>query len=338
MASDASGSSPGLNANGPGLFVLQLGSVFFWTNECPDMLPIGAVSQMQTTHQLIGGGRIVQTFGPDAADVAWTGRFFSDNIEQRIQQLRLYTVNATEVFVSWKNEQYLAIVKNFEPHYHGGYAEYNIELVITRDQNGAFTLASPLSIDTQISNLFVQASDLNDALLNADPQVTAVLNDDPQIPASTPAAAAATATASPSTKALAGYQKAFNTLQQVIAVAGPIAANITTAGPAIVSAANAAAAGIQAYQDTLGGLDPNLVNAVQLGASVASIAANAQRGQTVQQTIQQGVSLFQVATQQYGDIGLGYTLSAANDIISPFLSASTSTRVSTPPFTEKAAA
>src|ERR1700730_11320653 len=54
---------------------LKIGGVTFYDEEPPQSLPIG-LSQMQAVRQMIGGGRVIQTLGPQAKPISWKGRLF----------------------------------------------------------------------------------------------------------------------------------------------------------------------------------------------------------------------------------------------------------------------
>lgn len=305
--------------NAPGNNALILGGVIFWTGECPEDLPIGGGSQMEETHTLTGGTRIVATFGPSADDITWTGKFFDQNIEPRVRLLRLYMTNALEVVCIFGAEQYLVIVKDFKPNYRGAYGTYNITLTVTEDQSGAFTIASPTSLDNQVAALVQQSKTANQAILTQ--QAANLASENPLI-------AAAANVSGPS---LSAYQTAMNSLEYTIETAGPIAANFPIAGPAIVASAGIAIAGVTAFQDTLAPNDPSIVNTALLVASLTAISLNATRGQSVAQTIVQGSSTFAIAALQYGSIGQAYPLAQANGLPSPFLSVSAGITISLPP-------
>jgi hypothetical protein len=310
--------------NAPGKYPLKLGSVFFWTGECPEDLPIGGAEQMEETHTIIGGGRVVQTFGPSADDVTWTGKFYDQNMAIRVAQLRLYMTNAVQIFCSYQAEQYYVIIKEFKPNYRGGYGSYSITLVVVKDANGAFTLSNPISIDTQVSALFVQAQSANQAILNTLPPL-ATLNTNPTLGAGAIASA----------KAAYAFQQTLTNLQNILATVGPIASNFPVAGPAIEAAANLASFSIGTYQDTLSGTDQNVVNAALLQASVSAIGFNAVRGQSISQTIVQGTSTFRIAAQQYGNVSEAFPLALANNLASPFISAATGITLNLPPLTSQ---
>ena len=310
--------------NGPGSTPLSLGSVTFNTSECPEVLPIGAAEQMEAVHTLVGGGRVVQSFGVSASAVSWSGRLFDQNVQLRIQQLRLYMASGNEILLSWGTERYYCKVKNFTPKYHGGWAEYDITLTITRDANGAFTVSSALSIDQQVRSLQIQANTANNAILA--PIAAANLSSSAgTLPTIDPAALSAANAAS-------SYQSSLTALNSAINTAGAIAQNITTTGPGILSAASLASAAVGTYLTGIGQTSPAFANANLLLSSINAISLNVQRGQNPLNVVAQGTSLFRVASQQYGDITQAFSLASANKLSSPFLSGTTPTTVALPPF------
>lgn len=290
---------------GAGATPLTIGAVTFRTEECPSELAIGAGEQMEVSTQLVGGGRVVQVFGSSADDVTWSGTFYSSpQVRAKVQSLRLYMVTGQEVLLKWGSEQYYVRVKKFTPRYHGtNLCSYDISVVVTRDANGAFTVNSNVSIDSQIQALLAEANKQNNVVLGQQPTAAQV------------------------------FQQKLAALQSAVNAAGPIAQNITVVGPPIIAASNAAS---QSVGDFITGLtdqtNPAYAGAVLLQSSLNAITENVQRGQTPKSIQVQGTDLMAVAAQQYGDATLGYQLAKVNGLPSPFTTSAKALTITLPPF------
>lgn len=294
--------------NGSGKTPLRIGAVQFRTEECPRMLPIGAGEQMLSKTQLVGGGRISNSFGFDPYDVTWDGTFYTiANVFAKVRALRLYAVGGQEVLLSWWGERYFCIVKAFTPKYnHENLSGYSITVQITRDANGAFALASPTSIDAQVQALLAST--------------TAML-----------ATIAGSRTVTIEGNTFTFLSNSVSNLNATVQAAVPIASQITTSGPAVADAANDTATAAGNYAAAIGESDPNYGNTLALQGSAQAIAANATRGQSPQTLTVQGGSLFTTAAQQYGDVTQAFTLASVNRLPSVFLSATQPTSAKLPP-------
>lgn len=299
--------TPVTPSDGVGNMPLSIGSVFFNSSECPEDLPIGAVKQMAVTHTLPGGTRLVSTFGPDPENVRWKGHLYAQNVDTRIQQLRLYAVAGTRIALSWHTEQYLVVITDFVPHYHHRwYAEYDIEVTVVNDQNGAFTLPNALSIDQQVQGLQRMMLDQNNIIFQIDPD------------------------------GAQAFQQQIVGVQQAIGDAGPLAKASPTAIAKITSAVNAAQSALNTYAQPLHQLTgvnvPTQLGAtIQLASSLTNIATNVQAGQKPAATVIQGIDLFTVAAQQYGNPAMAFQLASANGLISPWLTRAQQTKITLPP-------
>lgn len=279
----------GIGGSGAGKTPLSIGDVVFATQECPNKLSIGAAEQMLAVHDMPGGSRVVNAFGNKFKDVTWEGHFWDQNISIRVQQLRLYQVSGVEIPVSFGDEKYYCIVKDFDPGYLGGYNEYSITLCITRDNNGQFTVASSTSIDTQVQALQSAAIAQNVAVQAVDPTQSG------------------------------GFQSALTNLWAVIAAAQPLAQNIVSGGQGILQAAATAIEAVQTYQALVGEVAQQYPNVVALISALQLITDNVSRGQSPQSVAVIGGDLFGIAAMQYGDVTQAFSLAAANGLISPYL-------------------
>lgn len=317
----------GVAVSGSGSNPVTIGGVTFRSEEVPNPIPIGAGEQMLAITDLIGGGRVNAAFGVKPKPVMWTGRFFTaSNVFAKVRSLRLYMTSGVEVLFSWWGELYFCRVKDFTPTFNfENLCDYSITIEITRDANGAFTIAANTSIDQQVQALLNSATVTNNAILTSSGDTS--FADDLVQEGLDEVNAAQGLLTDPQT-----FQPALQTLNATIAAAGPIASNITTVGPVIIVAADNASNAVGNYLGAISPTDPNYANASLLQSSLQLISANVSRGQSPQSTRIQGDSLFSVAAQTYGDASQAYALAAANGLPSPFTTALQSQVITLPPF------
>lgn len=300
------GSGP-LNFTGdaPGSTPVQLAGVFFRTSEAPETFPIGAVEQMVVVTTLPGGTRVIAAFGPSPKPVSWSGKLYGTNITPRIKQLRLLAVSGVPVTLTWGSESYLVVVKEFTPTQYAGYAGYDISVEIAHDLNGAFSIATSTSIDQQIDALESQIDQLNPIIQALDPLGSAAL------------------------------QTPISNLKAAVQAAKPISQNIVSAALTVLPAVQSAVAAVKGYASGQSPISNLFASATQMQSAMTNIGLNVSRGQSAIGVSVQGGSLFDLASQQYGDVTQAFSLATANGISSPFLSAAQQTFVALPPFLGK---
>lgn len=283
----------------------SIGGVTFTAKEEPSSLPIGQARQMMAVHTLPGGTRIVQAFGVEPQDVSWSGHFWDQSVKDRVNALRSYAVSGNEIPIQWGSEAYFCIVKEFRPVYlHDYHATYDITVTITRDANGAFSVATAPSIDKQVSQLQQNAQTAADLLNQAD---TNYIN--------------------------SGIPTSLTNVTVKIQNAGPLAQLTGDSAKSLISTVQSALSTVEAYT---GGISPSatwLPQALQLGSFLQLIIDNIQRGQAPQTAQVQGGSLFAVASKYYGDPTLAFALAAANGLASPQLPATKLLTLVLPPLT-----
>lgn len=273
----------------PGKNPVKFGNITFSTEECPDLLPIGAAEQMVAAHNLPGGGKILNKYGNKPKDVSWTARFWGPNIWPRVQQCRAYQVNGTEELFSYWNELYYGVMTSFDPGYKGGYNEYQITVQITRDANGAFTIASATSLDQQVAALQGQMISVNSDILSLDD-------------------AGATA-----------FQSYLKQVQSSIAAASPIAKSPASLVQNVISAIAAAHLAVGVYQASLNETLPQFISTIALGSTLTSLQNLITSGEFPATASIQGGSLFGLATAQYNDPSQAFAIAAANGLRVPFV-------------------
>ena len=58
--------------------ILTLGGIVFDDFSTPERMMFGG-AQMMVVHKLPGGSRVIDTLGPDEANITWRGEFFGDD-------------------------------------------------------------------------------------------------------------------------------------------------------------------------------------------------------------------------------------------------------------------
>lgn len=295
--------SPINDPGGAGATPLKIGPVTFRTEETPEKLPIGGAKQKEVITEMAGGGIVAQNFGTVPKNpVEWSGTFWGAYVEQRVRLLRQMMVSGTEYLLTYQFEQYYCRVSDFQPNYRGNRCDYDIKLTITRDANGALSVANTPSLDSQVNALMGDVNSQMTALTAADPT------------------------------GIATVQPSIAAMQVSISNAGPIAQATTLNSGGLIQSITTALASATTYLSEIGESDDRYLNASRLVYALTLISTNVQRGQSTQSIRKQGGNLFEIASQYYGDASLAFDLAAANGLPSPFLSSTAQQEIVLPPF------
>ncbi len=309
------------SSQAPGSNPLSIGAVIFNSSETPTRLPIG-VEQMVVSQTLVGGSRVVQTFGVSPKNISWSGHLYGEYVQARVQQMRLYVSSGNPVLMSWKKstyvatgnalqnpqastplsqikEKYTVIVKDFTPEFFAQYAEYSIELVIVQANNGAYNSSSPNSINAQIAALLTTANKYTAQLQAADNAATIKI------------------------------AQAMNVVNSNITAATPISQN-PLSGPGIQQSIQVSQNNIASYQSSIGNTSENFIIATQLSGALTAISRNVAAGYSPQSITVQGGNAFTTAAQHYGDVSQAFTLSSIAGLPSPFLPSGSFTNILLP--------
>lgn len=156
--------------------ILLLGAFEFQENEIPASINFGG-SQNLAIHQLIGGGRIVDSMGNNDHDISWSGLFFNNvttglSAIDRAREVNTLRTLGLELELVFYDLIYLVKIKEFRPSFERFYqVPYSITLQVIQDLN---LPASPLNnipfLDAILNDLnFVNAGAqfLNDPTLNS---------------------------------------------------------------------------------------------------------------------------------------------------------------------------
>lgn len=312
--------APNGSTNVPGSTPLQIGSVIFNSEECPSELAFPIATHMTVT-DLIGGGRVIQTFGNHPEPVTWSGRIWGPNVAARISALRQLLVAGAEVPLSWGSERYYCVVKQFTPKYIKVDAEYTITVEITRDNNGALTTSNPTTVDSQVGTLVSNAGVQSAALSSLDSSSS---------PLNYAGNALNAGQGSLSNAAFMAQQ--VTNVQAAIAGAGPLA---QLAGPQLTSVlgvVNYAQGFAAAYVAATPSSASYFSAVTQLATTFTLIGKNITQGQAANSVQVYGGTFAELAATHYNNADLGPELAAANGSVGLRLPAGTLSTIILPPF------
>lgn len=134
---------------------LTLGGFTFEDFEIPERIPLGG-AQKKTTHELLGGARVVDAMGPAERDITWSGRFQSDDAWERAQAIDQLRIQGLALPLVIDNEFRIVIITDFAPVYERAYqAPYSITVHV---------VVQPITPDGSISLIAALLSDLASAV------------------------------------------------------------------------------------------------------------------------------------------------------------------------------
>jgi hypothetical protein len=291
-ANSASASGDRSQGNTP----LSLGSVTFNSIEHPDELPL-VLKQVTAVHEMIGGGRIVQTFGVQPQELKWEGNFFDSSAQSRVQTLAQMLAAGTPVTLSQGNYNFTVIITDFNPtEYHQFWFKYSICCQIIEDNSGIYAKTAPLNIDQQTSTSLSQVVTNTNTLSNLDStfdassiQASTVQNN---LSALSSISTATSAELAPSVAAIASSQA------YLTSYIAPLAA--------------LSAGSMTSTQMTA------LATAVKIQNGLSVVNSNLSTGQAPLTISVMNASAYALASQYYGDVSQYGVIKAANGLNSPF--------------------
>jgi hypothetical protein len=92
--------------------VLTLGGIAFDDFSTPAEM-MGGGNQAMVVHKLPGGSRVIDTLGPDDADISWRGTLFSDQAYANALALDAMRAAGQVQALTWGGQFRLVIVANF---------------------------------------------------------------------------------------------------------------------------------------------------------------------------------------------------------------------------------
>lgn len=151
--------------------VLTLGGIPF-TGFSPPNSMMGGGDQAMVLHKLPGGSRVIDTLGPDEADVEWKGEFFDDAAYSFALALDAMRAAGEVVPLTWGGQYRSVIIKRFIYRVRRlpVWVEYEISCTVYVNQSlGVLAAAPATTIDTLASSDLAAAA----AALAAEPVTAA---------------------------------------------------------------------------------------------------------------------------------------------------------------------
>ncbi len=287
----------------PGPNPLSIGPLTLPSVECPEKLPIGALEQKLAVTLLLGGGKDVQSNGVQPKSLSFSGVLWQPNIVAHKNLIRALMVSGKEYLITWMDEQWYGKISAFTPTAnHANRCPYEITVEITRAANGALTSTQIPTVDQQVAAITSNAQTQNATITSADPTGSA------------------------------GFQQALSTALTAVAAAGPIAQLVAPQTTQLIASVLAATQAVTTYAGTVTEGASQYVATQQLLAYLQLLSTNINRGQSTQTVRVQGVSLFELAAQYYGEPSYAFALADINGLPSPYTSTQVPTVVALPPF------
>ena len=284
---------------------LSIGSVTFANIEHPEELPI-SFKQTTVKHELIGGGKVIQTFGTQPQDISWTGNLFDSSVADRVRELSRLLADGRSVSLSYNEYRFDVIVTDFKAtFYHEYWAKYEMTTEVIRDKCGLTSTSSATTLDSQTNALLSQAliNQQNVPVPPIDPSLLANI----QIQTSSIASLAA-ASQSDLQPILSNVNTALSGYQSFIAQLELVAPSVMTSST---------------FQQI--GSVAKIINALTI------VAKNLQNGQAPLTVPLMGGNLMQLAAQYYGDASQYTLLKEANNLTSFRLPTGVITNLVIPP-------
>jgi hypothetical protein len=92
--------------------LLTLGGITFDDFSTPERM-MGGGSQAMVVHKLPGGARVIDTLGPDEANIVWQGMFYGDNAYATALAVDAMRAAGQVVPLTWGGQFRSVIVDNF---------------------------------------------------------------------------------------------------------------------------------------------------------------------------------------------------------------------------------
>jgi hypothetical protein len=112
-----------------------LGDFVFDGWEIPEKISWGG-AQRVNVHKMIGGERVIDSMGPDNADISWSGIFLSPDASLRADQLDQMRKDGELLELVFAGRYYSVVISSFTADQRMlSYVPYNITLAVQRDQS-----------------------------------------------------------------------------------------------------------------------------------------------------------------------------------------------------------
>lgn len=311
---------------------LMLGDFEFMEFEVPEQVSIRG-RQKTVQHQLIGGRRVIDVLGTEYEPLAWSGIITGLQAGERVSALERLRDAGQPMVLTLDNYRFTVVITAFTPVYEYIWRRpYSIEVAVVCNEG------SPEKVDALTGALRALIdSDLGRALglakiINVDAVTQAVRNLHQAVRQVTDFAHATVVQIQAVVRPIIA---ARNIIQHELALLEAAAADITTLGglvpgnPISKTVSNLLTQSDHAtripalyrLQDVLGRLNKN-VNSGQAAGGLKAVTLS-------------GGNLYQVASEQYGDVSLWTSIADANDLSDPQLSGIHTLKIPTSPASQR---
>lgn len=310
FALDTSQSSPSIaNLVTTATTVFSIGTVVFAVDEAPDELEF-TPTQSLAVKDHVGGKRIIQGLGTVWKPITWEGYFWGANAQYQARQLMRMQAEASVQRLKYLSFVLNVVIEQFFPNFlHKNQCKYKITVQVLNDVSGAVSQASPTSVDAQIQSCVGSANgNLND-----------IVNDD-----------SAGSNADPTDAELqAAHQQATSALDTAGPAAQATGASVTST---LASIQNVISVG-QKYLSSLppGSVSPKYLSLTQYVNNWSVVYKNFNTVQNHQQITRNGGSLFEIASQYYGDPSKAIDIQQQNGLASTELPSGVLSTIILPP-------
>ncbi len=312
---------------------LTLGDIEFKNDELPQSIET-SLQQRLVDHELVGGGRVVDSMGSFYEPVSWSGSLTGLTAVERDQTLRALASGAKEWLLSWDVYRYRVVVANYHSIYRDhAHIDYTLRCTVldsvsdepaedepdsSREVVEAVGEAQALAGESGDSTIMAAAKNLQEAIGTAHDLASAGL-------------AKAQSIVSELVSVQQVVKERITTLEKgvmtVATLGGVLPGNpVARAAQEMTERLDAAVAlpGLYRLQDTLTGAGKKLellpVFAAKVGTVAASLSkAEAKAGQALKTITQTAGDLYDVAARELGDVTLWPLLAQANHLDDPVL-------------------
>jgi hypothetical protein len=137
---------------GGGDAFMLLGDILFSHFEIPEAFNFGG-NQMLVTHQLVGGGRVVDAMGRADSDISWSGMFLGEEAELRARALDFLRVQGQQIEFIFGGFIYLVVISSFTPVLNTTYKiPYSITLKVIENLTLPIPIAPPAGYNEAVND------------------------------------------------------------------------------------------------------------------------------------------------------------------------------------------
>jgi hypothetical protein len=288
--------------------VFSIGTVVFAIDEAPDELELPATQSLAVKDH-IGGKRVIQGLGTVWRPITWEGYFWGANAQYQARQLMRMQAEASVQRLKYLSFALNVVIEQFFPNFlHQNQCKYKITVQVLSDSSGAVSQANTTSVDAQIQSC---VGDSNKHLSN-------ILNDDSSTPDDPTDA-----------ELQAAHQQATSALDSAGPAAQATGSSVTST---LASIQNVISVG-KKYLSLLppGTMSPKFLSLTQYINNWSVVYKNFNTVQNHQQVTRNGGSLFEVASQYYGDPSKAIDIQQQNGMSSTDLPSGVLSTIILPP-------